>query len=1079
MSRIQGNGYDGYSMSNNARTAYEDGEKPKSKWTKAEILKAVEDIDASKVDLVRKVNAETLRNRLLIRTSWHHTSKMYNATDFYDIDVDKVQELTAQSVSMWAKSIIEKPGIYSFKGDIHYLEWGGTRNHPRATEKVLENVDIQRKGQFYIVLNNQGREILRKKIDSNGTWVVDYSEEKRKAKEIKEQDNKRRQNSSRRANIFYNKMKGKLSRSSSGNLYVAGRKPSRLDYEKGVEHFFKKGEKRLAPNSMGGYNLEIWGGNNWLTEEQYYAKDEKKKQTQKDGQNIEILNTEVEKDIMEQRNIYGLIYNWKGLKEENSLYFEEELKNLDEDFVPEARYDGAISGDKTYMVIRLTGNTSEETDKNVRDFLTGKYNETGDMPYVEGWYWETVEDNFFIGGENNTTQEYIKRLNLRPEELRMQDIDMADRAVSAEVSNVLNIYSNNQNRLLAQAWSEAEMLATESGEPYVVLEECRQNPINPTKEWLHEGSILSLSEADNVFDKINEYAKTYGGNSEIGLSIWFKYQNKMRAYKCEYVFGAEEAGLVDSISRKSEENGYSEHFKAHLELSKQVDKAIVEGLSFEEQINTQSYVVSARKKLNIADKLFLNSSQNQSYIDSVRESVEKEYQTFFDTEMSKTKEEIFNNNYMIRFYDELHCFIDSEIENNLRKSDIKALSQDAPHILSELYAYYLSSEFASIDNYADISVMICEYNDKYHTEIVKNRYKDNDDTIENSGENESALKEKKHESDEIIKKLKEHYSGGYYEEAFSWLVSHGYVYIEGEKYSISRDEQEYLLVGEQEHLSVEDKYEKNKDITREEFFELVGKYGLTENDFKEKFNEEGEFVGVLWVDENNAAGNTLYDTYTEMGAIIESTHLTTEEYDKLVKANQIASNKGYTDRNTTYYYVWSSVSNNQQSYYVDYYRYVDENVVRENKYYGAVTREELNKAISKQQGSAKYTELDEKGIEFFDELIYQQNLEIKKKDREAELKAAQAEKRVISYSEFLSLNQDLERDFVDNGIDEEEYKHRKEVLATYVVVDDNKYEGAIKNDKPTDYMSSMSSISNYKKAQPNKAKIAADIDVLE
>lgn len=216
-----------------------------------------------------------------------------------------------------------------------------------------------------------------------------------------------------------------------------------------------------------------------------------------------------------------------------------------------------------------------------------------------------------------------------------------------------------------------------------------------------------------------------------------------------------------------------------------------------------------------------------------------------------------------------------------------------------------------------------------------------------------------------------------------------------------------------------------------------------------------------------------------MGAIIESTHLTAEEYDKLVKANQIGSNKGYTDRNTTYYYVWSSLSNNQQTYYVDYYRYVDENVIRENKYYGAVTREELNERISKQQGSAKYTELDEKGVEFFDELIYQQNLEIKKKDREAELKAAQAEKRVISNSEFWNLNQDLERDFVYNGIDEEEYNHRKEVLATYVVVDDDKYEGAIKNDKPTDYMSSMSSISNYKKAQPNKAKIAADIDVLE
>ena len=36
-------GYNGWSMSNNAVAAYEDGEKPLSKWTKADIFDAIKE----------------------------------------------------------------------------------------------------------------------------------------------------------------------------------------------------------------------------------------------------------------------------------------------------------------------------------------------------------------------------------------------------------------------------------------------------------------------------------------------------------------------------------------------------------------------------------------------------------------------------------------------------------------------------------------------------------------------------------------------------------------------------------------------------------------------------------------------------------------------------------------------------------------------------------------------------------------------------------------------------------------------------------------------------------------------------
>lgn len=75
-------GYNGYSMSNRAVSAYENGEKPYSKWTKTAVVETVAeilDIDASDVILLKPFKS------YLSLTSWHHTSKMYNKTDFYSV----------------------------------------------------------------------------------------------------------------------------------------------------------------------------------------------------------------------------------------------------------------------------------------------------------------------------------------------------------------------------------------------------------------------------------------------------------------------------------------------------------------------------------------------------------------------------------------------------------------------------------------------------------------------------------------------------------------------------------------------------------------------------------------------------------------------------------------------------------------------------------------------------------------------------------------------------------------------------------------------------------------------------------
>ena len=113
-----GNGYDGYSMSNNARNAYDDGEKPMSKWRKADIIDAIRTIDPEKAGLLSKVNVKTLKDVVLTKTSWHHTSEYYNKTDFYSVDEDKVANLTKKQIKDLVAEKNEKPLNNTFRGDI-------------------------------------------------------------------------------------------------------------------------------------------------------------------------------------------------------------------------------------------------------------------------------------------------------------------------------------------------------------------------------------------------------------------------------------------------------------------------------------------------------------------------------------------------------------------------------------------------------------------------------------------------------------------------------------------------------------------------------------------------------------------------------------------------------------------------------------------------------------------------------------------------------------------------------------------------------------------------------------------------
>lgn len=271
-------GYCGYAMSNRAVQAYSNGEKPLSKWTKVAMIERIEEWLNKDSDnrlnctmsLLKKTRVGILKNLLLSYSSWHHTSSFINKTDFYEFDYEKLAKLTDEdirtivNIEKEEKNIDEIPNIY--QGDIYYIEWTGSRKYSKANSCSLKNVSIEEKGCFYIIRDDSGNQILKKKIGSNGTRVVNYKEEEEKEKAKIERERYVRIHSSKEALNFYDSLEEKTY-SRSNHIYPEGRKPSCWDYENGLDNFFNIGEHRLYEDCMTGVlSLETWDGSEWISE---------------------------------------------------------------------------------------------------------------------------------------------------------------------------------------------------------------------------------------------------------------------------------------------------------------------------------------------------------------------------------------------------------------------------------------------------------------------------------------------------------------------------------------------------------------------------------------------------------------------------------------------------------------------------------------------------------------------------------------------------------------------------------------------------------------------------------------------
>jgi len=137
-------GYDGFSKSNNAIEAEEGGRFPVSK-------------------LAKRLGVKTKAIKALMEPcEYHHTSKMYNYTDFYDEDdaMEIIDELKAWKEP--AKTEIKHEGC---RGE--YLEWRGSRKRSVATKIEFKGILAIEKGDWFTLFFQDGTK-KRKKKNTNG-----------------------------------------------------------------------------------------------------------------------------------------------------------------------------------------------------------------------------------------------------------------------------------------------------------------------------------------------------------------------------------------------------------------------------------------------------------------------------------------------------------------------------------------------------------------------------------------------------------------------------------------------------------------------------------------------------------------------------------------------------------------------------------------------------------------------------------------------------------------------------------------------------------------------------------------------
>jgi len=166
-------GYSGFSKSNNAVSAESYGRFPATETARIVRLPA---------GFVRDCS------QFASGGEWHHSSKFFNRVAYFDTEMiaawqageadvveERGQTLDA-ALAAWRetqKAAAEKPVKEITGCSVKWLEWGGSRSHPRATERVATNCTVRDAGGKFVTVIFPDGHGMKKGRDTNGFKITD------------------------------------------------------------------------------------------------------------------------------------------------------------------------------------------------------------------------------------------------------------------------------------------------------------------------------------------------------------------------------------------------------------------------------------------------------------------------------------------------------------------------------------------------------------------------------------------------------------------------------------------------------------------------------------------------------------------------------------------------------------------------------------------------------------------------------------------------------------------------------------------------------------------------------------------
>lgn len=111
------------------------------------------------------------------------------------------------------------------------------------------------------------------------------------------------------------------------------------------------------------------------------------------------------------------------------------------------------------------------------------------------------------------------------------------------------------------------------------------------------------------------------------------------------------------------------------------------------------------------------ATKSENDVDAVIRSITSEHEAFKTEMLTSTSEEVFQNSYKIRLYNEFSEVIKRGTEF-LSEKEFKALRREENHhILEQIYDDYIGQEGFSVETYEDTAEFIKDYCEHYHKEV--------------------------------------------------------------------------------------------------------------------------------------------------------------------------------------------------------------------------------------------------------------------------------------------------------------------------------------------------------------------------